>query len=458
MAFTYPASVYDQPQAVKAQLGSFWATFYGGRDTVDAFCLARGQVEQQTLSDINELVDCTGRRTIPTYHRIRWLPLVFRHSDQQPGRMLAYGDGAYFGNQPGTNAVYTYGGHRDTTVAYPVSSGIKQIPLIMERVLDASMVLTTQVDFMLDVVNSRVIFRNDPFADPSVELVPIYNSVGEIADWQITLWAFQVDIDKKFIWTQFGHVVGLQLDSSDGYKDIVNQGWDALLGGTAAQQVENVLATCVGAPLAVAGETVLFITTDNFGPMILTDQHVYRYGAGATALVAVGDVTYAGQSLCDTLRMYDLNTGVIPPVSSIALGKGFLHPSISGPLTFENTELALTATVAGDGHTVATFPITGDAADVARFFELLDARGVANGNTLAHVLDVRTNPVGEPAPFNLPATLNPMVFLIQNVLRFNTFLAILDSTTMGPDAVGTDQLSFLRKLVPPTAALLLVIE
>ena len=58
----------------------------------------------------------------------------------------------------------------------------------------------------------------------------------------------------------------------------------------------------------------------------------------------------------------------------------------------------------------------------------------------------------------MPSTINPCQFLVENVLRYHALFAHLQGSEFGPDAVGSDQGRFLRRLIPPHETLLLLIE
>src|SRR5690606_17803300 len=109
--------------------------------------------------------------------------------------------------------------------------------------------------------------------------------------------------------------------------------------------------------------------------------------------------------------------GQVPAeLRAVELGRGWLAAGFVGGLTFENKDVPLV--VESDGvYTRLSWELGGWDQDVRRFFDQLHARGLANPPTLAQLLDRRTNPAGEPTAANLPATINPLAFLVANVLR-----------------------------------------
>lgn len=206
------------------------------------------------------------------------------------------------------------------------------------------------------------------------------------------------------------------------------------------------------------------------------------------------------------------------PLAALALDNGFLSTCFYGDLVFENKELPLLVdTEHPSGYTFLSFPLGGFPADAQRFFEELHARGVqaaetaripcflnaipyatlnefpttglpgriyktlddqkyyewsmAGGyeeitrlpqikklGTLAHLLDRRANPDGEPTATHLPTTINPMRFLIENVLRNNVFVVKIDVAALGQNRLGLYNIRHLRQILPPQTAMIVVFE
>jgi hypothetical protein len=427
--FTYPTSRLDQADDLHHVLGSFWYQLYGDRDMIAAYCGAKGQLELQTLSDLNEVAAAVSRSTCPVYHRVRWLPLVLVKSQ----------------------GVLTAGG-----VTYPVPAGLAEAPVACCGISVSVSVLVQDLDYSLNATGIE--FATDPFTQPKFPQQAVYDQSGNQTDLEIVLWLFRAGIDVGLLYRQFGYVLGLSFPSSVGYKRAVNVGWDALTAGSARKDLDAALVTITDAPLAVGNEIVLQTISDFSSLLVITDLNVYRYAQSAVPLVVSGQAVSAGQPLTDVFRVYDLGTGQVPPVASIMLGPGFLDPSVQGPLTFQNTPVPLQVSTAADGHTVAQFSVDGTAADVTQFWARMDAKGLASGNTLARLLDTRTNKQGEPSAANLPTSINPAQFLVQNVLRYNALLVTVRSSALGPNAMGLENLSFLRKVVPPHTALIVQVS
>lgn len=78
--------------------------------------------------------------------------------------------------------------------------------------------------------------------------------------------------------------------------------------------------------------------------------------------------------------------------------------------------------------------------------------------TLAHLLDKRRQPDNEPTAANLPATINPLRFLIENVLRNNVFVIRISVPALGQNRLGLYNIRHLRQVMPPQTAMIVVFE
>jgi hypothetical protein len=78
--------------------------------------------------------------------------------------------------------------------------------------------------------------------------------------------------------------------------------------------------------------------------------------------------------------------------------------------------------------------------------------------TLAHLLDKRRQPDGEPTEKNLPKEINPLLFIIENVLRNNVFVVRINVSALGQNRLGLYNIRHLRQVVPPQTAMIVVFE
>lgn len=482
--YIFPNNIYDHPQNLLAVLGSWWAHNYAGKDQVLNVVRGKAQVEQQTVLDLMELIASLSRFTVPIYHRDNWYPLYLHKSDRNSVEVnpLRYDDAVSYDEE------YNYGSPRTEQFhAFPLPADLVDAPLIMNRFTDPTLVLTQNVDYLLQ--DNTLLFRANPFEDSRVATRSVYTN-GKVTDTEALLWIYRGQWDWQHIYRQFGYVLGLKLQSSQGYHDLMNAVYDAIVGGTTARDIRLAMSAMTGVPLVKEeNEVVETITSDGKILLIITDKHVYKFGITAAPTVVVGQTVHRGETLTDTLQIHELNRGDIPKnLHALAMGKGFLTTCFYGDLIFENRNIPLIVeSDHSSGFTKLSWALGGFPLDVDKFFDDLHTNGViatqlpvddcddsqtvrypANDcdevefvgrrGTLAHLLDRRKNPIGEPKAGNLPATINPLKFLIQNVLRNNAFIVRVKATSAGHDGVGLHNFRFLRKITPPHTAMLLIMD
>lgn len=216
--------------------------------------------------------------------------------------------------------------------------------------------------------------------------------------------------------------------------------------------------------------------------------------------------------------LIDPNAPVCRPkntLTALALDSGFLSACLYGDLVFENKEVPLVVdTNHASGYTFVRFAVAGLPTDVDRFFEEIQYRGVMAAerakplvvsteaalntvptsqrfaglyaevlqpnqfwrltadlqtwepaacpvkapHTLAQFLDKRKNAISEPGAQHLPATINPLRFIVENVLRNNVFVVKFKVDALGRNRLGLYNIRHLRQLLPPGTAMLLVFD
>ncbi len=469
--YTYPTDVLDAPQQLMATLGSFWVRTYLAEDQIMSITLGMAQMTAQAQLDLLELIASMSRFEVPIWHTDNWYFLSVRESavNSAAVNLAAYngsrtfGDGTKF-DVPPQSLLY----------AVPTPANLAEVSLVMNRITNPTAILTNGVDFTLDLKQNAIVFRSNPFENPLFATKTVYEG-GEPVDRELALWLFRGQFDFDHIYRQFGYVLGVKLKSSKGYRDLLNGILDSIVHGPTIQAIEQALAVIAGTPLVQEpAETVEVVSSDAAGQLIITDQHVYRYSMQAIPRVAVGDVVKAGDSLVDAFEVIEFNRGTIPAsIQALAIGKGLLSGCFYGDLIFDNKDVPLEVDETHpSGYTYLKFGLGGFPADVQEFFDEVHARGIAQREampdnacavqfrvgTLAHLLDKRKQPDGEPKAGNLPSTINPLQFLVQNVLRNNAYLVRIKVSGMGPDAMGLYNVRHLRRVVPPHTAMLLLYE
>lgn len=476
--FNFPASDLDRSKRMLSLLGSHWSEVYQGRRQVETFLFAWAQEAKQTMLNFEEAQLSDSRHTVPVLHRDQQYRLILRESEMNVTRssLLAYGDGAVFGNQPGTGVLYTFG---VPTVLnryeFPIPEGLVDIPVITNRISAPTVVLLDGVDYIVDTDKGLIVFRSNPFEDERLSQVIDLDANSEEADSEIAVWLFRSGWDKHQTYNHWGYLAAPSLPSTESYKELVNGILDGFLEGGTQENVQQVLSAVTGVPVVRnALETVEAIFTDAHGLVIATDKEVYRFAEGSTEIVTIGDNVEAGEALVDTVTFHELNRGTVPSwLSGLALGPELLKPGYEGGLVFRNEETPVVVELDVNGYTKVSWALGGDADTVAQYWADVHTAGVdadtrltdaerASYNhptTLAHMLDVRESPTTQPTAASLPAVINPLKFLIENLLRTNAFIIRVKTRYLDHDrALDMANLRAIGRLLPPHTAVIVVAE
>jgi hypothetical protein len=454
---SYPRSDFDRGDRLLQLLGTFWASLYDGRDHVRAYASGCGRAATATFERLLESLDNLSKDRVRVLSRLDCMPVTILKGGRKQLRNVRFGDGGRFGD----GLAY---GMLAGPEGYEVTAGmVRGVSLIGDRLLRPTHSLVHGLDFAFAPAGddprpdaASLVFRVDPFSQGGWATRPIIDG-GEVVDTELTLWLFDVGVDREYIWRNFGHLLGLKMRSSEGYKQVVGAMLDAIAGGTSRRELDLALAAILGVPLAAGGETVEAVFRDRRGDaIVVTDRDAYNCGP-ASPVVAEGDAMAPGAALCDAFEVAELNAGALPPwADSLALGRGFLLDA-DAELVFRDAELPLEVSHDAEGYARVSCPLGGDPAAVRRFWDEVHRRGRAAGRTLAHLLDVRPSPAGEPTALNLPATLNPLRFLASHLFRGRVLLVKARGGLAG-GAIGFGALPLLRKIIPPGTAVFFLVD
>lgn len=448
--YTWPNQL-DEAQRLLEVVGSFWADTYLGNDLVAGLLHAKAQHQLQAHLDFLDLLASISRFTVPVFHVENWTVLVLKESELNDPNLAKF-DGTYAFDGPLKYDVPVAG----PLYAWPAPAGLVGANVVMDRISAPTVTYAAGTDFF--VSNGAVWFRENPFDSEAVSKGDVFEN-GEVVDRVAYLWCYRGRFDWGHTYNQFGYVLGVKMASTRRYRDFVNAVYDGLVEGTSARCVEDLMSAVCDVPLAQGTEVVKHVLTDSRGLWVVTDQNAYGFSSAANAIVAVGDTVNAGDPLTDALRFYDFGRGQVPPdLLAVNLGRGLLNPSYARELTFHNADKPVEVTLDVDAYTEVRFEVGGWPADVERFWDETHANGVAAGSTLAMALDTRTNKVDQPTAVALPTSINPVEFLIANVLRGNAFAVVVRPDAFGPDALGMHNARLLRKLIPPQTLCLVVVK
>lgn len=457
MPAVFPESVCDTPATLRAQLGSWWAEDYAAKEQLAAVVDGLAAALQHTAADSAAMLRSYNRQALPVLRTQPWYQLKLLRSELVEDA-------------------------RGYTFRCPAQ--LQQAPLLSNRINTPTVTMLAAADFTLG--QGTVTFRRDPFEDPRIARRNVYTD-GALTDTELLLWCFRPGFDHQDIFVRYGYVLSLLRGTGSDYKKLVNAGWDNLVSGNTNLALRQAVAAIAGRPLAEAPETVVATLADSDWLRVATDQQVYRFPATDCPVVSVGQQLSQGESLTGGLQFAELNRGGLPSwLRGLSLGRGWLSPCFYGELQFADVDTPLIVdTNHYTGFTRLSWSLGGLPGDVDRFFEELHERGVAaatpvepacaetrvvsypasdcdeeditlRAGTLAHWLDTRADRVGEPTASHLPKTINPLRFLVENVLRGSVLLARIQAPLSPSNLLR--HASLLRLLTPAHTTVMLCIE
>jgi hypothetical protein len=460
VGYTYPRTDLDRADQLLSTVGSYWATTYQGMDFISDILKAKSDLTAQTWVNFMEMIASISRFTVPIFHHENWYPIVIKESELNNFSALVSDyetDTAYAYDQSGS-LEYGKPVALEGYFSVAIPSDLKAVKNVLNGIANPSIVWSDGVDYWMPKPGVLT-FKENPFTNDLFPVKDIF--VGDaVTDRECVLWVYSGQWDYDTIYTQFGYALELRLSSNDGYLKIVNAILDAFTGGTKARDLQYAWSAITGVPIALEeSETVELVTEDARATVIITDKNVYRFALGSTVIVAVDDKVYAGDALVDTFQIYEFTRGAVPSsLTGLVMGPSFLSMGFFGDLTFENSTVAIVVEENVDGYTKVSWPLGGFVEDVTKFWNDVHTKGVQEGKTLAMYMDVRPTPEGQPAAMNLPTTINPLEFLCENFLRYNTFLVKINTRHLGKNKLPTIPASSLRKMIPPQTSMIVLVE
>lgn len=460
---TFP--IYDQfGEALLSTLGSFWQYYFGDRDVLRDHYRYLGHKQGQVYLDYLATVASVSRFNVPVFRAEDWFLLVLRESDRDTVYNVYGQAGLTYGWS------IKYGEAQTEEVLFPLPSDstfygeLAEAPYtIYNRVLFPSRSWTYGLDYDIDRERGLIRFREDPFDSDYVAKREVYDDTGAITDVEAGLWLYKGQFDIGLVYRQWGFAVAEQLQSSENYKEFVNALWDGYVFGPSSEAFSTAASAMLGIPIVLEStETVEDIVTEPTRLLITTDKHVYSFSSNANPIVSVGDTVKAGEQLTDAIRIIDLSSGEADysDIPALTFDDNFLSGGYFSTLTFENSEVSVEYLgVDEDNKAVVVFRISGFPGDIEQFWERAQTLGKASGKkTLAELLDVRSNPVGQPMPAYLPGTINPLEFVIENILKNNLTIIKVRAGAISDDAPGLGLFKYLRNIVMPHTTFIVFVE
>ena len=452
----YRDNVYDRGEEMLRRLGTFWYYIFNDQDTLAQFYKGSYLEAGQTYLNFLEAMAAISRLEIPVFHQENWYYLTILESDLRSavahyGDGLAYGDGHFYGVRS-SRTTYTAG----------IPDNMMAAQFIYNRIIQPSLTYTSGMDFAIDRLNHSITFREDPFANDLIPKRNIMDTQGNVVDREAGMWVYNGMFDLQYIWIHWGYILQVFMQSSTYYKDFVNALADSYVMCPTLKSTQAVIAALTGVALVIEPVEVVeqILTPPGDVLQIVTDKHVYEFVSTAVPIVTVGQTVYGGDSLTNAVEIIELihTLPTAAQLPGISVGSNWLVGAYIGELLFENKTVPLQYWGLVDGYVKVTFEVSGFPADVEKFWDDCHARGVLQGKVLADYLDTRATHNTPPLPENLPATVNPLQFMLANLMKNNVFLVVLRPSQFPGDSPGVSYFNYLRRAMVPHTTYLVYVE
>jgi len=471
--YLYPTNDLDNPDKLLSLLGSFWATAYTGNAFIQDIASVKGHETQETYLKFLEVIRSISRYNVPVFSKKTWFALKVKESDflksresnyfYQTGTSLACGANARGAEKSAEQQKYQSDiGYGDKTLkeffSVKLPDRLIRVPQIQNSVLKPSLTLLNSVDF--EVRKHSLIFNSDIFQDDRWPKRDILNAAGDLVDRECVLWVYNGSWDLDKVYSQFGYALSLKMKSSQGYKDFINAVFDCFVYGSNVRSQARLISSAFGLPTIKAKrEKVEEIFTYGNSHKIVTDLNVYVVPSSTTLTVSKGQVLKEGDFLTDSLQVYELNRGLTDDINleALTVEEGLLSFGFFHGITFENTDKPLNVETGVAGKTKISWELGGFDYDVEKFWDDVHSNGISSGTTIANLLDLRKTPSTEPTAQNLPQTINPLKFLVDNLLRNNAYVVKLKLRDC-ENRLKFFPVSQFKKAQPPHSLMILILD
>jgi hypothetical protein len=406
------------------RLGSFWHGLFDGQAELLALFRARALAAEQHCRDWLEAYDCAVFADIPVFHREHWELLTLVESEILSAPPL-YGEaGVDFGGG------YRYGRAAGLRFRVPLPAGRRSLAFLHDDPLHPKVSYARGVDFKVE--DGFLVFPFNPFEDDRQAPAALRREDGG-SDRALALWAEHLDRDRGHLLSHLGAALKLHLPSSESARRALAALAALYAAFPSRAALTAFLAALADAPAVLEERETVEAVLERPAPRVVTDRHVYETAAGAAVLVRPGDVLRRGDPLTDAVRFLELahelpDRELLP---ALAAGPALLAGDYRGELVFPNESLPATR----EGGKVR-FPVRGDPADAAAFWERVDAGGglALEGNRV-----------------------NPALALLSCLRGHGVFIR-LNARSFGPLASPRLILEFARRALAPRLVVLSYVE
>lgn len=422
--FQFPKDDLDTPDKAESLVGGYWLEVYDGKDQIEDLISSRTTLWQQARDTWDETYRTKSRHLIDHLSIKNWLYYPILKSKGITTTKL-FGGGKSYGD-----STFNYG--EIEGYAWDLPDSVLHFSQVYNRVSDPSVSFIEGIDFYVDNEIGKVVFADDPFNNNKFATVTVNNQDGT-SDTLLALWVYRPKIDKQSIQLIYGQPIDINGRSTPEYKQFVNSVYDSLILGMSCGRLGLILGGALDLPVSVEDEVVERIYSE-IRKVIITDKRVYFVPTAAEPTVEEGDATVKGQSLTDALMVRELKRNSnIDDIYAINLGNGFIGNEFAYDLGFVNKFVTPTVSTDDYGYTKFSFEIGGHPLDVDKFWELVHSRGVDKGLTIAQGLDKRVEKVGEPTEESLPSSINPLRFLVDEMIPGGLTLVSIKIESLGAE-------------------------
>ena len=452
-------NVTERGRAFLSTISSFWLSMHQDKQLFRQYAAGMGEYLAQQLVDLLYTVNTLSRHFMPVTRPFNWRQVSFRQSDLETSAAgaLTYGTEAVYGIASDNFTIRLYGDRSTSAIKkLDVSEDFVHASVLTDTPVEPSVVLTCGTDFWFDADTSSIQFRTDPFTLSYMPIVEILDSDGEVSDREISLWAFDCEYDVDDMSEHYGILVGLTSTSSEAYSKLVDSALDLMVDGPSFLAFKTFMASLAGERVVQSdGEVVEDVASVGDEWVVATDRNVYSFSSAATPQVSVGDVVNRGDLLSDAVEVLD-HLSQLESLDGWLLDERLCGSLGQDLIGFGNEDVALELETV-NGFTKVSATLHGSPRAVRKFWEDVHARGIAEGTTLADLLDLRSEPTSQPGVEDLPKTVNPLRLLL-NEMRGSLLVVRITPASFSALSPEVDLGTIVRRLLPARFVTILLIE
>jgi len=442
----YPSSWF-RPGWLRQLLGNFWDDCGTNLDVLHSLLTGRAWADYARRQDIDHFAASLFRATTPLTRQRDFWPLRLQRSAPEspalPG--IVYGQAA---------AVYQTDGslyQRETLPAhcFTVDPAWVRIPILADHLERPQRIWVEGNDYTYQDGTLRF------YRDIWPELTP------EVPDGS-TAWVFVFggQYDQADYWRRWSYPFQVPaLPDHPALQRWTEAVWQACLHGSSELALRYLLAALADIPCATNTSTVRDILYWHNEKYILTDtDELFILRPQQRPAVSIGQTLQPGDFLAQTLTWWDCaqQANQAPPwLPVLALGRDYLGSTFLGELLWPNQ--LLPTQVREDTWTELRLAIGGHPGAVETFWQQVQARGIAQGQTLAMQL-APPDPLAldvQPTAAQLPSAVNPLVFWLTHGWPRAVLVRFLRHQ-QGDHALPLAYWRWLKHLIPADALLVLV--